>query len=97
MVGKVVLRMSGCSVGANVARNCDDGEHENDKAKSRDGKEDIHACLEKNTRCAGFLQLIRSSGDIDWIFREGPTFYMAGPLVVRGVLSVRFARGGGMN
>lgn len=64
MVGKVVLRMLGCPAGANVPRDCDGRERENDEAKRRDGKEDIHACLEKDSKCVGFLQLIRSGREI---------------------------------
>jgi hypothetical protein len=64
VVGKVVLRLLGCSAGANAPRDCDGRERESDKAKRRDGKEDIHACLEKDNKVRGFLQLIRSGREI---------------------------------
>jgi hypothetical protein len=64
VVSKVVLRLLGCSAGANAHRDCDGRERDSDKAKRRDGKEDVHACLEKDNKCVGFLQLIRSGREI---------------------------------
>jgi hypothetical protein len=46
MVGKVVLRIRRCLAGPNVPVDCDNREHKSAEAESRDGNEDIHACLQ---------------------------------------------------
>jgi hypothetical protein len=59
MLSEVELQMSRCPAGTHVSGDGDGREHESEKAEGRDGKENMHACLRRITRCMGFVQLIR--------------------------------------
>jgi hypothetical protein len=53
VVGEVVLRMSGCSMGAHMPGDGHGREHKSEEAESRDDKESMHACLEKDNKVHG--------------------------------------------
>jgi hypothetical protein len=69
MLGEVGLRRSRCAAGSHMPDDGDGGEHESKETESRDGKEEMHACLRQDNKVHGlraaysiWLELLQRGG-----------------------------------
>ena len=59
MLSKIVFGRNQSSAATKMPDDGDERDHEGKEAENRDGKKNMHACLERITRCMDFVQLIR--------------------------------------
>jgi hypothetical protein len=69
MLGEVVLAGGRCSPGTHMAADSSGGERKSEQTEGRDVEKDMHACLKKDNKVRGFLQLIQPCGGFGRIFR----------------------------
>jgi len=71
MLGEVGLRFGGYSAGANMPGYGDGCKQESEKAKDRDGKENIHAPVRRITSAWGSCILFDQWCRFGWILQAG--------------------------